>query len=173
LDALPDIEVHIGSGIVVNIAPRLYIRYEEQSGVFCGVFAMFSMPSAGELFLLGDVFIRSSYLIFDRSTNPARIGFGKPNCTAISQKSGGRRDPLIFVIVIGAAVAVGVAVFAAVVLIERRKQRMGSASSAVAAGGMTTGGSRGSNMDVINQRLTRFDNMAEEDQGMGEDEFDL
>lgn len=175
LSILPDIEVHIptesgNSTIIVRIPGRNYIRYEERDGSACGMFGVVSMAQAPpELVLLGDVFLRSTFASFDRSTRPPRIGFARPvNCTIPPQTAGGVQDPLIIGGVILVALFIGGAVFLVWFLIERRKRSSGPASAAASVGGGNVLG--GSQLDVSQRKLPAFDDVETTDL-LDNDEF--
>ena len=57
---------------------------------------------AGELMLLGDVFMRSAYISFDRTGAP-KIGFATPNCTVVPPHSA--KDDIVMVFgIIGSSI---------------------------------------------------------------------
>ena len=150
LSKLPDIEVRITSSFSVKIPASIYIRYEHHGSKLCGVFAIFSMEHApANLVLLGDVFMNSAYVIFDRSTSPARIGFATPNCPTTgttyapyqgspttTPASGGGDDMVHLGLIIGAALVVlGIGLTLLIVLVRRSRNNTGSATARVSGTG--------------------------------------
>ena len=121
-DSLPDIVLTIGDSIIVRIPGRNYIRWEERSGHKCGMFAIMAIPAAPrDLMLLGDTFLRSSYVVFDRAN--MRVGFAPSvNCTAQFAVAGGRTEAWRVILIVAAALIVGSAIFFIYVMMERRKR---------------------------------------------------
>lgn len=138
LEQLPPIEITLpaadgGAPVQLAVPGKHYIRYEQQSsGRLCGIFGIVSMPTAPpDLVLLGDVVLRSVYAHFDRSRQPARIGFAPSvNCTPVPARSGGRREPLLVAGVVLGSLAVGVLIFLGFVWWDRRRRRGGAVAAA-------------------------------------------
>ena len=146
---LPDLEVNLAPSISVRVPGKNYIRWEERSGQACGVFGVMALEKAPQdMVLLGDVFLRSTFAVFDRTEQ--RIGFGPAvNCTVPAEHGGGRRDPLIIVGVIGVALVVGIVVF---IIFVRISQSGLDGRSQVAPDAERLGG--GSGLSSVWSRLT-------------------
>lgn len=77
--SLPTVSLHI-AGKDWEIAPELYVLREQvnATSVECAL-GMESIPvaEAGPLWILGDVFLRSVAVVWDKSQSPPRVGFAK------------------------------------------------------------------------------------------------
>ncbi len=98
---------------------------DEGSSDACGVFAIVAMVGVESLVLLGDVFMRMSYTVFDRQLN--RIGFAPPQCHVLPVTSSPAPVSVIF-IVLAVALASGALVFAVALWCDRRLSAGGSGS---------------------------------------------